>query len=107
MKVVDLLRNSSVLIQPTLHAQCADDALTELAAFLAEHHPEVTPAEVAEALAARERLGSTAVGDGLAIPHAKLASAETLMACFGRSETGIRFAAPDGRPRSRCRISSS
>lgn len=98
MRVVELLRENSLLIHPALRATCADDVIRELAAFLAEHNPEVTTGEVADALAARERLGSTAIGNGLAIPHSKLASSRRLLACFGRSVAGIEFAAPDGEP---------
>lgn len=98
MNVAELLRDGRPLILPTMQARCEAEVLTELAALLAGHHPGLSAEAVAEELAARERLGSTAIGDGLAIPHAKLPSAEKLLACFGRSERGVDFGSPDGHP---------
>jgi len=98
MRVADLVREDVLLIVPQLHASTRDDVLEELATFLAHHHREVSAEDVVRALANRERLGSTAVGDGLAIPHAKLFSARKLLACFGRSRKGVDFGAPDGKP---------
>jgi nitrogen PTS system EIIA component len=51
-----------------------------------------------DALLARERLGSTGVGEGLAIPHAKVPGVRDLVASFGRSRTGVEFKAIDSRP---------
>ena len=98
MRVADLVREDTLLIVPALRARTRDEALAELATFLARHHGDVRAQDVARALAERERLGSTAVGDGLAIPHAKLPGVPRLLACFGRSEEGIDFGAPDGKP---------
>jgi PTS system nitrogen regulatory IIA component len=55
-------------------------------------------ATVLEALAARERLGSTALGQGVAIPHARLAGVEHTCAVYVRLQDAIAFAAPDGKP---------
>ena len=55
-------------------------------------------AMVQEALAARERLGSTGFGNGVAIPHAKLAVLTRPLGAFVRLETPIAFGSVDGLP---------
>jgi len=54
--------------------------------------------EVFDALLQRERLGSTGVGDGVAIPHGKLTKCEGIFGVFARLERPIDFDAPDGMP---------
>ena len=49
----------------------------------------------------REKLGSTAVGDGYAIPHGKMPGLEKMLLVFARSVHGVDFAAPDDLP---CRL---
>ncbi len=52
--------------------------------------------KVVEILLAREALGSTAIGQGIAIPHGKSDSTDTLAAAFGISKKGVNFDALDG-----------
>ena len=54
--------------------------------------------EIFDSLLQRERLGSTGVGDGVAIPHGKLAKCEHIFGVFARLERAIDFDAPDGLP---------
>ena len=54
--------------------------------------------EIFDALLQRERLGSTGVGDGVAIPHGKLAKCQRIFGVFARLERPIDFEAPDGLP---------
>ena len=54
--------------------------------------------EIFDALLQRERLGSTGVGDGIAIPHGKLANCKHIFGIFARLERPIDFEAPDGLP---------
>ena len=51
-----------------------------------------------EALMARESLGSTAIGQGIAIPHAKSECVDKLVAAFGLSKKGVDFDSLDGEP---------
>ncbi|MCX5702262.1 MAG: PTS sugar transporter subunit IIA [Candidatus Omnitrophica bacterium] len=51
-----------------------------------------------EALIARESLGSTAIGHGVAIPHAKIEGIKKLVAAFGLSKKGVDFDSLDGEP---------
>jgi nitrogen PTS system EIIA component len=53
---------------------------------------------VVKALMSREELGSTGIGKGVAVPHAKHESVGGLVAAFGRSKKGIEFSALDGQP---------
>jgi len=56
------------------------------------------PSFVAQSLAAREKLGSTGVGQGFAIPHARLKGLRQAVAAFIRLELAVSFDAPDGKP---------
>jgi nitrogen PTS system EIIA component len=55
-------------------------------------------AQLAAALASRERLSSTGVGEGVAIPHARVKGLARLVCCLGRCREGVDFRAIDGRP---------
>ena len=55
-------------------------------------------ARLVQVLLDREKLGSTGVGDGVAIPHGKLPGLPALVAVFGRSRQGVEYRAADGKP---------
>ncbi len=95
MKIDGLLQPEDIL--PSLAAETKDEALRELAAKVEEHHPLLDRTEVFRVLQERERLGSTGIGDGVAIPHGKLKRAGDLVLAFGRSKSGVDFDALDGR----------
>ena len=59
---------------------------------------EQPPEQLSTALAEREKLGSTGVGEGVAIPHARIRGLPSLSACLGRLRAGIDFHAIDGKP---------
>jgi len=54
--------------------------------------------KVLDAILDRERLGSTAIGRGVAVPHARLPELERILIAFSYSEAGIEFNALDGQP---------
>jgi len=58
----------------------------------------IAPAEIAAALAAREALGSTGVGNGIAVPHAQLPQLPATVGFFVHLERPVDFAAIDGKP---------
>lgn len=74
------------------------DVLDELAQAVAAAHPELNRGKVVQTLLDREKLGSTGVGEGIAIPHGKLAGLNRIVVGFGRSRKGINFDAIDGKP---------
>jgi PTS system nitrogen regulatory IIA component len=96
MKVAEFLREDLVLGE--LAAADKPAVLAELCGALARAHPGLAQGRLVEVLVEREKLGSTGIGEGLAIPHGKLAAVPGLIAAFGRSLRGIDFAAIDGRP---------
>jgi len=54
--------------------------------------------QIFDSILQRERLGSTGVGDGVAIPHGKLPGIKRVFAAFARSPQGVDFQSLDGRP---------
>jgi PTS system nitrogen regulatory IIA component len=95
MKINGLLQPEDIL--PDLAVETKDQALLALAVKLEERHPGMNRAEVYRVLQEREKLGSTGIGDGVAIPHGKLKQAKDLALVFGRSRKGVDFDALDGR----------
>ena len=96
MKIEDILAEN--MIVPTLGAVDKAGVIAELAAVVAEHHPEIDYKRLVSALEEREKLNSTALGDGVAIPHGKLAGIRRVFAAFGRSRDGVDFESLDGKP---------
>ncbi len=98
MKICDILQQP--LIVPELKSQDKEGVLDEMATFLSAFVDGETARakDLKAALMAREQLGSTGVGEGVAIPHAKIAGLTQLVACFGRCVSGIDFDAIDYQP---------
>lgn len=97
MRISDVLCESMVMADVTCATK--EEVVRVLAARLGEH-PAVasTPEAIYESLMNRERLGSTGVGAGVAIPHAKLAGLAELVGCFARVPAGVAFDAIDKQP---------
>ena len=95
MKIIDLLDQSCILSEMTATTKQA--ALEELAATLVPGPENLDLATVVEVLMERERLGSTGIGDNIAIPHGKLANLSGLKLAFGRSLKGVDFESMDGK----------
>ena len=74
------------------------DEILEAAARLIAAGTEIDAGEVAASLRQRERMGSTAIGDGVAIPHGRSAAFAQARAAFLRLRPGVEFAAADGAP---------
>jgi len=70
----------------------------ERVGLLFENSHAIARAEVFESLFAREKLGSTGLGQGVAIPHGRVKGLRDAVAAFIRTETPIPFDAPDGQP---------
>ena len=95
MTLTDLLSPAAV-ISP-LRANGKKQALQELALHAASL-TGLSEREIFEALLQRERLGSTGIGDGIAIPHWKLTNLTEIISGFGLSKSGIEFDSLDGKP---------
>jgi len=96
MKVLDFLRLNCVI--PTLRGTSKGEVLTEMAQHLAAVQPGIDAVALGQALQERELLASTAIGDGIAIPHGKLDTIDALMGVLGRSVDGLDFDSIDGKP---------
>ncbi len=95
MDLGDLITPEGVI--PSLKAKSKKQVLQELAG----HASEITGVdqrEVFDTLLQRERLGSTGVGHGIAIPHGKLDSLSQIVCFFARLDTPIDFDAIDDEP---------
>ncbi len=97
MQITDIL-TSEDLIAPQLEGASKADVLAELAKHLAAQIDEVEEHRLVEVLWERERLGSTAIGDGIAIPHGKLPGLRGVVGMFGRHVGGVDFDSLDGNP---------
>src|SRR5215472_13925891 len=95
MPLVDLVAPNAVI--PSLKVNSKKQALQELAAKAAELSGQSERA-IFEVLLQREKLGSTGVGNGIAIPHGKLPKLTKLFGLFARLERAIDFEALDSQP---------
>ena len=96
MRIAEFLRED--LIFADLAAADKVGVLREICAGLARANPPLSSEKLAEALLDREKLGSTGIGEGVAIPHGKLPALPGLVAAFARKKAGVDFAAIDGKP---------
>ena len=95
MKINGLLQVEDII--PDLAAETKEQVLLELSARVEERHPPMGRSEIFQVLLERERLGSTGVGDGIAIPHGKLKGAAGIILAFARSARGVDFTSLDGK----------
>jgi len=96
MKIMDILVNDAVILN--LGASSKREVLAEMAGALAKVEPQIEGDRLLEVLLEREALQSTGIGDGVAIPHGKMAGLDRLVASFARSSEGVDFESIDGRP---------
>jgi len=96
MKILDILVPEAIV--PEMRATSKDEALDELASAVVGLRPDIDRARLVDVLRDREELGSTAIGEGIAIPHGKLSGVQDVLAAFGRSPSGIDFDSLDGGP---------
>lgn len=96
MKIHSLLSNGIII--PDLVFQERDAVLEEIVDQL-KHEGRISGSkDLYEKLIQREELGSTAIGDGIAIPHCKLKGIESPVLALAVSRKGVRFEALDGKP---------
>ena len=96
MKVADILTPSRVVVDIPSSSKKA--ALEQLARCAAGGVAELTPAQAFDSLIVRERLGSTALGQGIAIPHGRVSHLRSMVGAFMRVSNGVEFDAIDGEP---------
>jgi PTS system nitrogen regulatory IIA component len=96
MKITEILNADMVV--PDVGGTTKPQVLRELARPLAAKYRDLDLAAITAVLAERERLGSTAIGDGIAIPHGKMPGVKQILGIFGRHLRGVDFESLDGRP---------
>ncbi|MFT5444670.1 MAG: PTS system nitrogen regulatory IIA component [Myxococcota bacterium] len=96
MKIMDILVKDAVVLN--LASTDKSDILKEMSDALASAEPSVPADRLLEVLTEREGLQSTGIGEGVAIPHGKMAGLDRLMASFARSPEGVDFDSIDGAP---------
>ena len=89
------LRPDAIILE--MKAATKDAALRELAGLAATQCGRFTEEVLYKVLVEREAVGSTGVGNGVAIPHGKIEGLEEILLCFGRSRMGVDFNAIDKR----------
>jgi len=89
---------SEDLVVAKLRSGSKRDVLDEMTQALCRVHREIDPARLLAVLEEREKLGSTAIGGGIAIPHGKLPGLDHVLVAFGRSPEGVDFDSVDGAP---------
>ncbi len=96
MKILDILDARRILSDLTSRSK--EGVLRELVHTLSQMETQVNEEHTVEILLERESLGSTGIGEGVAIPHGKSKEVKRILASFGRSQTGLDFQSLDGKP---------
>ncbi|MFT5395709.1 MAG: PTS system nitrogen regulatory IIA component [Gammaproteobacteria bacterium] len=96
MNISDILSPECVSLDMDCHSK--KDALDTLAKTIAASDNATSQTEVFDCLCARERLGSTGLGNGIAIPHGRLKNSKKTIAAFLQLDDGIDYDAVDKAP---------
>lgn len=96
MNISDILSPECVF--PDMDCHSKKDALDTLAKTIANSDNSISQTEVFDCLIARERLGSTGLGNGIAIPHGRLKNGKKTLAAFIQLDTPIDYDAVDKVP---------
>lgn len=96
MKLSEILEEDNII--PDLKARDKKGVLEELAETVVSHEPSLDKNSLVRVLLEREHLGSTGIGEGVAIPHGKFNGIRQPVISFGRSRKGLDFESMDGQP---------
>jgi PTS system nitrogen regulatory IIA component len=96
LKIMDILVKDGAILD--LASDTKEAVLEEMARSLSAAEPSLNAERLLGVLLDREGLQSTGIGDGVAIPHGKIAGLERLVASFARSVKGVDFESIDGQP---------
>ncbi|HOV89308.1 MAG TPA: PTS sugar transporter subunit IIA [Syntrophorhabdaceae bacterium] len=96
MKLQEILLESCVI--DNIAASTKNDAIYELCGALKKAGLINNVQEVVDIIIERERLGSTGIGEGIAIPHGKMKGIKNILCAIGKSSKGIDFDAIDKKP---------
>ncbi|MGV8073374.1 MAG: PTS sugar transporter subunit IIA [Syntrophobacteraceae bacterium] len=96
MRILDILEKDAIVTE--LKSTTKKQVLEELIDALLAQKQHLDRDRLMGVLLERERLGSTGIGDGIAIPHGKLKDLDQLTLSFGKSSEGVDFESMDGKP---------
>lgn len=96
MNLSDIISPSAIITE--LKASDKMSVLAELVEPITVEETGLDRDQLVRILLDREKLGSTGIGEGIAIPHGKVEQADRLLVSFGRSREGIDFDSIDGQP---------
>lgn len=96
MNITDILTRERIV--PDLRGTTKAEILEELATMLDADVASVGVDTIVDVLRERERLNSTAIGDGIAIPHGRVSNIDAVIAGFARSASGVDFDSVDRKP---------
>jgi mannitol/fructose-specific phosphotransferase system IIA component (Ntr-type) len=96
MRIRDILDPRHIVLD--IHKGTKREILTALSRPLAQTRRALDHEQLVEALVQREETSSTAIADGIAIPHGKQELDNEVICAFGRSEEGVEFESFDGNP---------
>lgn len=96
MNIADVITADRVGVATDVHSR--KRALQQLAQLLSTGAPYLTASEILGALVAREKLGSTAIGHGVAIPHARMNGLDECIGAVVRLPHAVDFEAADDQP---------
>ncbi len=96
MKISDFITRKTII--PQLRAKNKRQAVAELVKAIQKEvkSPKFQVQEITSTILEREKLGSTGIGRGIAVPHTKTSIVKQVVGAFGRSVEGVDFAAIDG-----------
>ena len=96
MKMSDVIDISHVKDDIEVHSK--KRALEELSKLIVDEQPQLNATDVFDSFIARERLGSTGLGHGIAIPHCRIKNCNKIAGAFIKLGQGIDFDAIDNEP---------
>ncbi|MEW6041074.1 MAG: PTS sugar transporter subunit IIA [Elusimicrobiota bacterium] len=96
MKILDFLSPKNVTLE--LQARDKKGAITELIELLCKDKKVKDIHKLINAVMEREKLGTTGVGQGVAMPHGRTDAVTELVGAFGISRAGVQFESLDGEP---------
>ena len=96
MRIRDILDPGRILL--TIEGDSKKDILEQFAATVVKTHSGIDQDRLVDVLLKREETSTTAIADGIAIPHGKMILGEEVICSFGRSLDGLDFQSVDGKP---------
>ncbi len=93
MYIKDLISEEGIVFAPSVSSK--KQALEVLSESLAKQHPGLVKSKILDALLTREKLGSTGLGKGIAIPHCRMQGLEKIYAAMLKLDNGVEFEATD------------